>query len=70
MPVTKTLPNKWYNTPNLHMCTIKDLFEFCMEKNIKINKAIGVNEDKISEIKKNNLEMKNLFSKLGIFLLS
>ena len=25
MPVTKTLPNKWYNTPNLHMCTIKDL---------------------------------------------
>ena len=62
MPVTKTLPNTWYNTPNLHMCTIKDLFDFCSEKNIKINKAIGVNEDKISEIKKNNLEMKNLFS--------
>ena len=70
MPVTKTLPNKWYNTPNLHMCTIKDLFEFCMEKNIKINKAIGINEDKTSEILKSNLEMKNLFSKLGIFLLS
>ena len=70
MPVTKTLPNTWYNTPNLHMCTIKDLFDFCLEKNIKINKAIGVNEDKTSEIKKSNLEMKNLFSKLGIFLLS
>ena len=28
MPVTKTLPNTWYNTPNLHMCTIKDLFNF------------------------------------------
>ena len=70
MPVTKTLPNTWYNTPNLHMCTIKDLFDFCVEKNIKINKAIGVNEDKTSEIKKSNLEMKNLFSKLGIFLLS
>ncbi len=70
MPVTKTLPNTWYNTPNLHMCTIKDLFDFCLEKNIKINKVIGVNEDKTSEIKKNNLEMKNLFSKLGIFLLS
>ena len=25
MPVTKTLPNTWYNTPNLHMCTIQDL---------------------------------------------
>ena len=70
MPETKTLPYKWYNTPNLHMCTIKDLFDFCLEKNIKIDKAIGINEDKTSEIKKNNLEMKNLFSKLGIFLLS
>ena len=70
MPVTKTLPNTWYNTPNLHMCTIKDLFDFCLEKNIKINKVIGINENKISEIKKSNLEMKNLFSKLGIFLLS
>ena len=70
MPITKTLPNTWYNTPNLHMCTIKDLFHFCVEKNIKINKAIGVNENSTSEIKKNNLEIKNLFSKLGIFLLS
>ena len=69
MPVTKTLPNSWYNTPNLHMCTIKDLFHFCVEKNIKINKAVGVNEDKTSEIKKSNLEIKNFFSKLGIFLI-
>ena len=69
MPVTKTLPNSWYNTPNLHMCTIKDLFHFCLEKNIKIKKAVGVNEDKTSEIKKSNLEIKNFFSKLGIFLI-
>ena len=70
MPITKTLPNTWYNTPNLHMCTIKDLFHFCLEKNIKINRVVGVNENSISEIKKSNLEIKNLFSKLGIFLLS
>jgi len=69
MPVTKTLPNSWYNTPNLHMCTIKDLFHFCVERNIKIKKAVGVNEDKTSEIKKNNLEIRNFFSKLGIFLI-
>ena len=69
MPVTKTLPNSWYNTPNLHMCTIKDLFHFCLEKNIKIKKAVGVNEDNTSEIKKSNLEIKNFFSKLGIFLI-
>ena len=69
MPMTKTLPYSWHNTPNLHMCTIKDLFNYCDEKNIKIQKVIGVNEDKISLIKKNNLEMKNFFSKLGIFLI-
>jgi len=70
MPVTKTLPNSWYDTPNLHMCTIKDLFNFCDEKNIKIIKVVGVNENNTSLIKKSNLELKNLFSKLGIFLIS
>ena len=69
MPVTKTLPNTWFNTPNLHMCTIKDLFNYCEDQNIMIKKVIGVNENKISLIRKNNLEMKNLFSKLGIFLI-
>ncbi len=69
MPVTKTLPNTWYNTPNLHMCTIKDLFNFCDDKNIIIKKVVGVNENKTSLIKKSNLEIKNLFSKVGIFLI-
>ena len=69
MPVTKTLPNTWYNTPNLHMCTIKDLFIFFDEKNFKIKKVIGINEDKTSRITKSNLEIKNLFSKVGIFLI-
>ena len=69
MPVTKTLPNSWYNTPNLHMCTVKDFFLFCIEKNIKIKKVIGINENNTSEIKKSNLEIKNFFSKLGIFLI-
>ena len=70
MPVTKTLPDTWYNTPNLHLCTIKDLFKFCLEKNINMDKIVGINKNKTSEIKKSNLELKNLFSELGIFLLS
>ena len=69
MPITKTLPNTWYNTPNLHMCTIKDLFNFCDEKKINIKKVVGVNENKTSIIRKSNLEIKNLFSKVGIFLI-
>jgi methionine biosynthesis protein MetW len=69
MPITKTIPNTWFNTPNLHMCTIKDLFNYCEDQNIEIKKVIGVNENNISLIKKSNLEIKNLFSKLGIFLI-
>jgi methionine biosynthesis protein MetW len=69
MPVTKTLPNKWYNTPNLHMCSIKDLFSYCDNQSINIKKVIGINKDKISLISKSNLERKNLFSTLGIFLI-
>jgi methionine biosynthesis protein MetW len=69
MPITKALPDNWYSTPNLHMCTIKDLFNYCEDQNINIKKVIGVNENNISLIKKNNLEIKNMFSKLGIFLI-
>jgi methionine biosynthesis protein MetW len=35
MPVTKNLPNEWYNTPNLHMCTIKDFVNYCGKKRDK-----------------------------------
>ena len=69
MPITKTLPNTWFNTPNLHMCTIKDLYIYCENQNISIKKVIGVNENNTSLIKRKNLEIKNLFSKLGIFLI-
>ena len=55
MPITKTLPNTWYNTPNLHMCTIKDFFDFCDEKKIKNKKVNFLNEDKTSFIKMGNL---------------
>ena len=69
MPMTKTLPYSWHNTPNLHMCSIKDLFNYCDEQNIMIQNVIGLNENKTSLINKNNLEIKNFFSKLGIFLI-
>ena len=69
MPITKNLPEEWYNTPNLHMCTIKDFFNFCNKKNIKLYKSLALNDQKISDISNKNLEIKNLFSELGIFLL-
>ena len=69
MPVTKTLPNEWYNTPNLHMCTIKDFVEFCKKNEFKLNKSLALNENKFSNIKVSNLNIKNLTSDLGIFVL-
>jgi len=70
MPVTKSLPDSWYNTPNLHVCSIKDFYQFCDKKKIKIDKIIGINNEKISSINPINLEMKNLLSEIGIFLIS
>ena len=69
MPITKNLPNEWYNTPNLHMCTIQDFFNFCKKKNIKINRSLCLTNEKISEITKVNMLYKNIFSQLGIFLI-
>tara|TARA_B100001250_G_scaffold131818_1_gene112566 strand:- start:296 stop:895 length:600 start_codon:yes stop_codon:yes gene_type:complete len=68
MPVNKHLPNEWYNTPNLHMCTIKDFVNFCNKKNINLFRSIALHEEKVSEINNKNLNVKNLFSELGIFL--
>jgi len=69
MPVTKHLPNEWYNTPNLHMCTIKDFVNFCKNKNINLFKSLALHEKKVSNINGKNLNLKNLFSELGIFLI-
>tara|TARA_B110000238_G_C15991779_1_gene380553 strand:+ start:234 stop:830 length:597 start_codon:yes stop_codon:yes gene_type:complete len=69
MPVTKILPDEWYNTPNLHMCTIKDFVEFSNKINFKIFKSIAMNKKKTSLINNKNLFTKNLFSELGIFLI-
>ena len=67
MPVTENLPNEWYNTPNLHMCTIKDFVTFCNQRDLKLTKSISLSGKKVSYIKKSNLNYKNLTSELGIF---
>jgi len=69
MPITKTLPDLWYNTPNLHMCTIKDFVYFVKSRNFKIFKSLALNEKNVSLINNTNLGLKNLFADLGIFLI-
>ena len=69
MPVTKTLPNDWYNTPNIHMCTIKDFVKFSKTINFKIYKSLALMNKSVSNINNSNLSFKNLFAELGIFLI-
>lgn len=67
MPVTKNLPDEWYNTPNLHMCTIKDFYNFCYARNIRLDKSLAFHNEKTSSINEINLNIKNLSAELGIF---
>ena len=69
MPVTRTLPNEWYNTPNLHMCSIKDFVNFCNNRKINLFKSLALTNNKVSSINKFNLNFKNLTAELGIFLI-
>ena len=69
MPITNSLPNNWYNTPNIHMCTIKDFVKFSKIINFKIFKSLALINKNVSNINNSNLFFKNLFGELGIFLI-
>ena len=69
MPITESLPNDWYNTPNIHMCTIKDFVKFSETMNFKIVKSLALINKNISNISKSNIFLKNLLGELGIFLI-
>ena len=43
MPVTEHLPYSWYDTPNIHFCTIRDFVNLCDELDAKIERAIALN---------------------------
>lgn len=36
MPVSKFMPYQWYDTPNIHFCTVKDFDNLCTDKNITV----------------------------------
>ena len=65
MPVTENLPYKWQDTPNIHLCTIKDFMDFCKENNYEITEKYIANDKQ----KKNlfNKVMPNLFGEVATF---
>lgn len=64
VPITKSLPFEWYNTPNLHFFSISDFKAYCKTKEITIiQSAFIANNKKIRFFP-------NVFGELGLFLLS
>jgi methionine biosynthesis protein MetW len=41
MPITKNLPVNWYDTPNIHFCTIRDFVELTRDMDVKIERAVA-----------------------------
>lgn len=61
MPVSDNIPHQWYNTPNLHLCTIDDFEALCAKMNIHITDRIVINEGDTVNF------MPNLLGSLAIY---
>lgn len=44
MPMSRTLPNPWYSTPNIHLCTVSDFEKLCRERGIHILQRTMINQ--------------------------
>lgn len=53
MPVSKNLPYQWYDTPNVHLCTIKDFEEFCNKLDITIEERLVLTDNCPIKLKPN-----------------
>ena len=64
MPKSSDLPYEWYNTPNIHLCTVKDFYDLCEKKRLII-------EDQLFLTKNQPIKyFSNLRGSIGIFRLS
>jgi methionine biosynthesis protein MetW len=70
MPKTDNLPDRWYDTPNIHLCTIKDFLDLCGDIGAKVERAVALN----AYGRKLGVSMpvfaQNLFGEQAVFLLS
>ena len=69
MPRTNNLPERWYDTPNIHLCTIKDFLGLCEDMGVKVERAIALNAYG-TKLVSMPLFAQNLFGEQAVFLLS
>lgn len=71
MPVTKNLSYEWYETPNIHFCTISDFVILCRELGIRIEKRVALTHaGEAVPFSGEGGSYANLFGEQGVFLLS
>jgi methionine biosynthesis protein MetW len=68
MPVTDALPNAWYDTPNIHMCSVRDFAELTQAMNLTIERAVSIRNGVARTVKPFSMSA-NLLSEQAIFLL-
>jgi methionine biosynthesis protein MetW len=70
MPVTSTLDAQWYNTPNIHLCTIEDFIGLCDELDLKIEKSFILSNDTIKHVESSAGPIMNLVAEQALFVVS
>jgi methionine biosynthesis protein MetW len=70
MPKTNNLPDRWYDTPNIHLCTIKDFLDLCSDVGAKVERAVALNAYGRKMGVAMPLFAQNLFGEQAVFLLS
>ncbi len=69
MPVSNSLPYHWYDTPNIHLCTIKDFLESCEELGVTVERSSALNREGQVRRIQSNAFLANLFGVQAVFLL-
>lgn len=70
MPITKSLDQSWYETPNIHLCTIKDFVSLCAEISASVEAAYSLSRSGSVKPMRHTAYRANLFGEQAIFLLS
>ena len=70
MPVTQNLPDPWYDSPNAHLCTIKDFADLCRSIDAKVGRAVAFNASGQKLGTWMPLTMHNLLGERAVFMLT
>jgi len=70
MPVTPLLDHAWHDTPNIHLCTIRDFVALCDEIGIRIEKSVTLDRHGQPFALDPRGSLANLLAEQGVFVLS